>query len=212
MKKKKRLLVFLALFVLAGCLKDVPPRPPKDLDENSLANLAACSGTTYEDWETSMYVLPYPVGQSYSVNLSHCGGSYHSAGEPDQYAIDFGMNVGTIITASRAGTVVFVEESGFDGGFPNNLVVVRHTDGTFAQYMHLTYEGARVQVNKAVKKGDVIGLSGNTGLAGYPHLHFVTTKSGSWQYPYISFPATFSNTEENPRSLEEGKVYKAKPY
>lgn len=212
MIKEKFILVLSVFFGLSSCLKDVPPRPPKDLDEESATNLEACAEAIYEDWETSAYVLPYPVGKSYTVNLSHCGGSYHSAGQPDQYAIDFGMSVGTIITASRAGQVVFVEESGFDGSFPNNLVIIQHADGTFAQYMHLTYEGARVEVGKNVNRGDVIGLSGNTGLAGYPHLHFVATNSGSWDYPYISFPTTFSNTVENPRSLEEGKSYKALPY
>lgn len=211
MKMKKLILKFLLIMTFAGCLKETPPNPPKLLSENSL-ELAACSDTNYEAWEISEYVLPYPIGESYNVNLSHCGGSYHSAGQPDQFAIDFNMSIGSTITASRAGRVVHVEESGFDGGFPNNLVIVQHTDGTFAQYMHLTHEGANVEVGNTVKKGDVIGLSGNTGLAGYPHLHFVATTSGSWQYPYISFPTTFSNTTENPKSLEQGKNYKALPY
>lgn len=212
MKKENLLLVFLALCVLTACIKDVPPRPPKDLDEINRLNEIACSDVNYEDWETSKYVLPYPVGKSYAINLSHCGGSYHSAGAPDQFAIDFAMNVGTTITAVRAGRVVFVEESGFDGGFPNNLVVVQHSDGSYAQYMHLTYNGARAKVGQNVEQGGSIGLSGSTGLAGYPHLHFVTTTSASWEYPYISFPTTFSNTTENPRSLEQGNSYKALPY
>ena len=212
MKKETLLLLFGMFFGVYGCLKDVPPRPPKNLDESVRLNEEACNNAFYEDWETSAYVLPYPVGESYTVNLSHCGGSYHSGGLPDQYAIDFGMNVGTIITASRSGRVVFVEESGFDGSFPNNLVVVQHDDGTFAQYMHLTYEGARVNVGKNIDQGDVIGRSGHTGLAGYPHLHFVVTKPGSWKFPYVSFPTTFSNTDSNPRSLEEGKMYRAQSY
>ena len=212
MKKEKLILMFLVFFALSSCLKDVPPRPPKEIDENSDLNQGACGDETYEEWETSEYVLPYPVGKSYSINLSHCGGSYHSAGAPDKYAIDFAMNIGTTITASRSGKVVFVEQSGFDGSHPNNLVIVQHSDGTFAQYMHLTNEGARVKVGETVEKGKTIGLSGSTGLAGYPHLHFVATKGGSYKYPYESFPTTFSNTDENPRSLEEGKTYKALAY
>lgn len=117
----------------------------------------------------------------------------------DQYAIDIGINVATIITASRAGNVVFLEESGFDGGLPNNLVVVRHLDGPYAQYILLTNQGARVHVGLYAKIGDVIGLIGSIGLARYPHLYFGAAKSGSWQYPYISFPTTFCKTDENPR-------------
>ena len=93
-----------------------------------------------------------------------------------------------------------------------NLVVLIHADGTFTQYMHLTFNGALVEVGDSLKKGDLLGLSGNTGLAGYAHLHFVATKSGFYEYPYKSFPTTFSNTDPNPKSLLSNKYYMAQPY
>lgn len=170
-----------------------------------------CPNTTYPDWRTSPYVLPYPVGKSYKVDLSNCSGSYHSEGRPDEFAIDFNMPVGTLITASRAGKVIYVEESGRDGEHPNNLVIVDHGDDTFAEYMHLTFEGAEVKTGDYVKQGDAIGFSGYTGLAGYPHLHFVVT-SGNWKWPYTSIPVTFSNTLSNKRSLASGTRYKAFAY
>ena len=170
-----------------------------------------CPGARYPNWELSPYVLPYPVGKTYRVDLSTCSGSYHSAGLPDAYAIDFAMPIGTLITAARAGTVVFIEERGFDGNHPNNLVVVDHGDGTFAEYMHLTHEGALVDVGDEVEQGDEIGLSGSTGLAGYPHLHFVVAED-AWAWPYESIPVTFKNTTSNSRSLVSGKKYKAKSY
>jgi len=171
-----------------------------------------CPETRYDHWETSDYVLPYTVGSSYTINLSHCSGSYHSAGQPDQFAIDFSMDIGTEITASRAGEVIYIEDSGRDGGFPNNKVVIQHSDSTYAQYMHLTHKGALVGKGQNVEQGELIGLSGNTGLAGYPHLHFVATNSDSWQYPYTSFPTTFSNTSKNEKSLQSGMIYEALPY
>ncbi|RDK86882.1 M23 family metallopeptidase [Marinirhabdus gelatinilytica] len=177
---------------------------------NNPPTLGNCN-VTYPEWTTSPYVLPYPVGESYVIGLSHCGGSFHSAGGPDQFAIDFNMSIGTIITASRDGKVVHVTESGFDGEFPNNLVVVRHFDNTYAQYMHLTKDGAIVTVGETVKQGDTLGYSGATGLAGYPHLHFVVTQD-SWPYPYISVPNTFKNTDPNPKSLLSGRAYEALPY
>lgn len=170
-----------------------------------------CPGTVYPDWQLSPYVLPYPVGKTYGVNLSHCSGSYHSAGQPDQFAIDFRMNIGTLITAAREGTVIYVQQNGQDYSFPNNLVVVQHNDGTYAQYMHLTYQGALTTVGSNVTKGDSIGFSGATGLAGYPHLHYVVTID-DWAYPYTSIPYTFSNTEANPVSLISGRSYTALPY
>jgi murein DD-endopeptidase MepM/ murein hydrolase activator NlpD len=145
------------------------------------------------------------------MDLTNCDGSFHSEGLPDAYALDFNMAIGTPFTASRAGAVVHVVESGADLGDPNNLVVVDHGDGTFAQYMHLTQNGADVDVGNAVQPGDPIGRSGATGLAGYPHLHFVVTR-GSWSYPYTSVPVTFRNTRANPRSLLMGQTYTAGSY
>jgi murein DD-endopeptidase MepM/ murein hydrolase activator NlpD len=121
------------------------------------------------------------------------------------------MPIGTYITAARAGTVVHVEESGTDGHFPNNLVVIRHPDYTFAQYMHLTQNGALVNIGDEVKQGAIIGRSGSTGLAGYPHLHFIITRD-DWQYPYTGIPFNFKNTRPNPRSLEMGTDYPAYSY
>ncbi len=170
-----------------------------------------CPNSNYPDWESSPYVLPYPVGETYTVHLSHCSGSYHSPGQPDQFAIDFAMNIGELVTAAREGIVVYIEESGKDGGFPNNLVVVQHDDNTFAQYMHLTNNGAIAEVGDTVVKGSHLGYSGSTGLAGYPHLHFVVTPE-NWEYPYTSIPYNFRNTEANPKSLVSGDSYTAESY
>lgn len=170
-----------------------------------------CPGAVYPEWRTSPYVLPIPVGETAYIDLSHCSGSFHSAGEPDEFGIDFDLAVGSLITASRAGTVVWVEESGYDGGFPNNVVVVDHGDGTYAQYMHLTRDGAIAEVGDELESGAPVGYSGVTGYAGYPHLHFIVTADG-FDYPYRSIPTTFRNTGPNPRSLLSGLTYVAEPY
>ncbi|NHF57781.1 M23 family metallopeptidase [Flavobacteriaceae bacterium TP-CH-4] len=208
------LLLTFALLLAPQCDKtdDEDTQRPDAQTIVDLYGSGSCGEEEYTPSELSEYVLPYPVGTGYVVNLAHCGGSYHSAGQPDQYAIDFDMGIGTTITAAREGQVIFVEESGQDGGFPNNLVVVSHSDGTYGQYMHLTQNGALVEIGDRVEKGDPIGLSGNTGLAGYPHLHFVVTKRGSFRYPYESTPATFSNTLAHQGSLTPGIQYPALEY
>ena len=172
-----------------------------------------CDGQEYPNWSTSEYVLPFPVNTAYEVKLSNCGGSFHAADRPDRYAIDFDMPIGTCITAARAGNVQLIYEQGVDGEDPdqNNVVIINHGDGTFAQYMHLTLKGSRVSLGQRVEQGDLIGLSGSTGLAGYPHLHFVVTKV-DWRWPYESMPVTFSNTYPNERSLASNTEYFAFPY
>ncbi len=177
----------------------------------TVAQEVGCPGVTYPDWVTSPYVLPFAAGETYRVELANCSSSYHSAQYPDRYAYDFVMDIGTPILASRAGRVVYVEESGRDFNHPNNLVVVDHGDATFAEYMHLTQNGAAVEVGDEVVQGDLIGYSGATGLAGYPHLHFIVVKDDpSW--PYEGVPVTFSNTAPNPRGLASYTPYEALPY
>jgi murein DD-endopeptidase MepM/ murein hydrolase activator NlpD len=169
-----------------------------------------CANAEYPDWETSPYVLPFPVGETYKVNLGNCSSSYHAAGQNDELAYDFAMNIGTLITASRSGTVIFVEESSKKSEI-NNLVVVDHGDNTFAEYMHLKQDGALVEVGDFVEQSDEIGLSGVTGLAGYPHLHFIVVQ-GTWEWPYTGVPVTFSNTAPNPSGLASNTRYTALPY
>lgn len=214
----RSILILGILTLLCCCAKNVPsiaePNDESFIEKDSIEGPIAegCPDTLYDDWRTSNYVLPYPVGKGYVVTLSHCGGSYHSKGQPDEFAIDFAMDIGMMITAAREGEVVYIEESGIDGEFPNNLVVIEHDDGTFAQYMHLTKDGALVEVGQSVSQGSEIGLSGNTGLAGFPHLHFIVTEPGTFNYPYNSIPTTFSNTISNERSLAKGHRYLAYPF
>ena len=193
-------LLSLASAFVVGCYSD----------ESQSPNIG-CGGAAYPDWETSSYVLPYPVGVEHKVNLSHCSGSYHSVDLPDAFATDFAMPIGTHVTAARAGEVVRVVEDGFDFNDPNNLVIVDHGNGTFAQYMHLTHDGALVEEGENVEQGDTLGLSGATGLAGYPHLHFVVTED-DWRWPYKSIPVNFSNTDPNPLGPVEDTEYEAFPY
>lgn len=211
---KCQLILFSSVLISCSSpIENSPVDQKKQIQTDTVAGpiASACSDTEYPDWKTSPYVLPYPIGKSYDIDLSNCMGYYHGEGRPDQFAIDFNMPIGSVITASRDGKVVWVVENGKNGSHPNNLVVIDHGDKSFAQYMHLSKDGAFVKVGDKVKKGDKIGLSGNTGLAGYPHLHFVVT-SNSWWWPYKSIPVTFSNTLSNLRSLASGTSYEAFDY
>jgi len=108
------------------------------------------------------------------------GGSFSHNDAQNQYAIDFALEEGTPIVAVREGMVMQVE-SDFDkaglnrekfGGRANFIRIV-HDDGSMALYAHLQPEGVQVRVGQRVRKGQRIGLSGNTGFSTAPHLHFV---------------------------------------
>ena len=172
----------------------------------------------YPDWATSPYVLPYPVGTGYQVIQGNCSPPGNGHRGANRYAYDFGMTIGTPVTASRAGTVIEVEESHVDGEVAavgkDNYLVILHTDGSNALYGHLTHDGAAVAVGDVVAQGQLIAHSGNTGnTAGTPHLH-VSVQScdpvtmGTGSCPSLAF--TFSNTDPNPNGLANGRTYAAK--
>lgn len=175
-----------------------------------------CTG--YPDWQSSAYVLPYPAGASYQVIQGNCSPQSDGHRGANRYAYDFGMPIGTPVAASRAGTVIEVEESHTDGqvaatGF-DNYVVIRHVDGTTAIYGHLTHDGVTPNIGDAVTQGEVIALSGNTGnTGGIPHLHVSIQDCdpvtlGTAGCP--SRPLTYSNTDPNPGGLARGQSYLAK--
>lgn len=53
-----------------------------------------------------------------------------------------------------------------------NFVMIKHANGEVSVYCHLKFESTRVKAGQPVKRGDVIGLCGNTGNSTEPHLHY----------------------------------------
>ncbi len=76
------------------------------------------------------------------------------------------------VVASNSGRVVFAEYLGIFG----NTIIVDHGMGLQSLYAHLSSFG--VEPGDTVAKGDVIGQTGSTGLAGGDHLHFTTLLGG----------------------------------
>ncbi|MEU4094964.1 M23 family metallopeptidase [Streptomyces sp. NPDC026673] len=99
------------------------------------------------------------IGTPYHATSSLWSSGYHTG-------VDFQASVGTPVHAVGAGTVV---EAGWGGSYGNN-VVIRHADGMYTQYAHLSSLG--VSVGQTVSAGSQIGLSGATGNVTGPHLHF----------------------------------------
>jgi murein DD-endopeptidase MepM/ murein hydrolase activator NlpD len=91
-------------------------------------------------------------------------GAYGGAGHN---GIDIGAPTGTPVYATSSGTVVSV---GFNNNSYGKWVVIRHTDGYFSLYGHLSQQ--RVSNGQTVNRGDRIGDIGATGFATGPHLHF----------------------------------------
>jgi murein DD-endopeptidase MepM/ murein hydrolase activator NlpD len=128
-----------------------------------------------------------------------------------QYAYDILMPIGTEIAAARAGTVLLVEERFADGSRiagQENYINVRHEDGTISAYVHLTANGALLEVGDPVNQGQRIALSGDSGSSSQPHLHFHVQGCAGC----ATVPITFRNTRPHLRGLVNGEAYAALPY
>ena len=83
-----------------------------------------------------------------------------------------GVGYTTEILASKAGTVIVSQNSRSYG----NYVVVSHGSGNTTLYAHMSKR--LVSVGQSVKQGQVLGISGSTGISSGPHLHFEITEGG----------------------------------
>ena len=82
------------------------------------------------------------------------------------YGNDYGVPEGTEVVACAEGRVVMAENRISTGW----SVVIEHLPGLYSLYYHM--KSLNVKENDYVKAGEKIGLSGSTGLATGPHLHW----------------------------------------
>ncbi|MCL2690318.1 MAG: M23 family metallopeptidase [Chitinispirillia bacterium] len=82
------------------------------------------------------------------------------------YGTDFAAEIGTPVRASAAGTVTLVENDPIWG----RRIIITHAQGYRTVYAHLGT--TRVLQGRAVRRGDIIGTIGLSGLTTGPHVHF----------------------------------------
>ncbi len=118
-----------------------------------------------QDVESSSQNFPdlVPIKDEYAVS------QYFSEEHP---ALDFAAAEGTEVIAAASGEVLSVYQDKYFG----NVMIIDHLNEYATLYAHLA---TAIQPSKtAVKKGETIGLVGNTGFSSAPHLHFEIMKNG----------------------------------
>lgn len=85
---------------------------------------------------------------------------------------DFRATPNTPIVASNSGIIKIAQNRFYSG----NSIVIDHGQGVYSCYFHLNK--MNFKVGDFVKKGEIIGLSGNTGRSTGPHLHFAFRING----------------------------------
>lgn len=85
----------------------------------------------------------------------------------EHHGVDYLVPEGTAVFATADGTVRTLSEKNTTHG---KAVTIDHGNGYETSYSHLL--DIRVRKGQKVKRGDIIALSGNSGLSFAPHLHY----------------------------------------
>ena len=155
-------------------------RVNQELRKKNNARLASiCSGSQTPTmlWKGRFRQLPNSVKRAGFAD--HRTYLYH--GKKIDEAYHLGLDLASIkraqVPAANDGTVIFADYLGIYG----NTVVIDHGLGLCSSYSHLS--AMEVKPGDQVAKGDVIGRTGMTGLAGGDHLHFGMLVNGVFVDP-----------------------------
>lgn len=118
----------------------------------------------------------------------------------DHKGLDFTADIGTPVYATGDGTVKIAYFSGSFG----NVIFIDHGYGYETRYAHLS--GFNAKRGQKIKRGDIIGFVGNTGLSKGPHLHYEVVYKGLQINPINFFQRDLSNKEYE-KLVEEGSKY-----
>ncbi len=97
--------------------------------------------------------------------------------EQDHLGVDLASVTNSPVEAANNGRIVYADRLGIYG----LTVVLDHGQGLTSLYGHLSK--INVSLGQEVRRGDTVGLTGATGLAGGDHLHFAVMVSGVYVNP-----------------------------
>lgn len=100
------------------------------------------------------------IRQSGNISLQHLGTDLQASMDSNVYAINNGIVKATLTLADYG-----------------NMIIIDHGAGIFSLYLHL--DKFKVKTGQKVTRGQVIGLSGDTGYSIAPHLHFSVKINGA---------------------------------
>ncbi len=152
--------------------------------EDQLASLPAIQPISNKDLTRTASGWGYRIHPIYKIRKFH-------------YGMDFTAPTGTEIYATADGTVSYVERSRRGYG---NHIIIDHGYGYQTLYGHMN-DFNNIWKGKKVKRGDVIGYVGSTGLSTAPHLHYEVHMNGKKVNP-VNYYFEDLTAEEYDRMIE----------
>jgi len=140
----------------------------RDLREDNYRKIAGvCRNTDPKiHWQGDFLRLPKSATRAKFADHR----TYMYKGREIDRQVHLGFDLASVarspIPAANTGIVIFAESLGIYG----KTVIMDHGFGLFSMYAHLSHIG--VKPGDQLAKGDIIGRTGITGLAGGDHLHF----------------------------------------
>jgi murein DD-endopeptidase MepM/ murein hydrolase activator NlpD len=128
--------------------------------EKMLSSIPAIQPVRNNDLKHMASGFGYRIDPIYKTRRMHTG-------------MDFTANVGTEVYSTGDGVVESLEKSGWGYG---QCIVINHGFGYKTRYAHLS--AFKVSQGQKIKRGELIGLVGNTGKSTGPHLHYEVEKGG----------------------------------
>ena len=137
--------------------------------EKLVASIPAIQPVNFHDLRRIGSLFGYRTDPFYKVIKFHEG-------------IDFTAAIGTPIYATGDGVVTVAE---YNSGGYGNKIMINHGFSYETVYAHLSK--IKVKVGQHVKRGEIIGLMGNTGKSTAPHCHYEVHKAGVPMNPIYFF-------------------------
>ena len=123
--------------------------------------------------------MSWPTRITHKVNSVYApGGRSDTSGYTGtaHKGLDIYAPARTPVYAAKAGTVVYVNYSGYGGGWGLYVVIYHGTDSSgkamYTRYAHASSIASGISVGTKVTTNTVIMYSGNTGASEGAHLHF----------------------------------------
>ena len=145
--------------------------------EELLASLPAIQPVSNAELKRLASGYGYRIHPIYKVNKMHWG-------------TDFSVKTGTPVYATGDGVIRWVKSS--FGGY-GKQIEINHGFGYRTKYAHLSE--FKVKKGQKVKRGELIGYSGNTGGSTAPHLHYEVIKDGKKLNPVNFFYKDLSDEQ-----------------
>jgi len=151
--------------------------------EEMLSSIPAIQPLSNKDLKRTASGFGYRIHPIYKISKFHSG-------------MDFTAPTGTEVYATGNGVISTVKSARRELG---NHIIVDHGFGYQTVYGHL--DKFNVREGQKVKRGDVIGFIGSTGLSTAPHLHYEVLVNGRYVDPALYYFNDLTPEEYN-RMLE----------